>query len=49
MVEVFVNGKSVMIEQGSAVIQACEKAGADVPRFCYHERLAIAGKKLELV
>jgi hypothetical protein len=29
-IEVFVDGKSVMIEQGSALIQACEKAGADV-------------------
>ncbi|CAO3598456.1 unnamed protein product [Absidia cylindrospora] len=29
-IEVFVDGKSVMIEQGAALIQACEKAGADV-------------------
>jgi NADH dehydrogenase (ubiquinone) Fe-S protein 1 len=29
-VEIFVDGKSVMIEQGAALIQACEKAGADV-------------------
>jgi NADH dehydrogenase (ubiquinone) Fe-S protein 1 len=29
-VEVFIDGKSVMIEAGSALIQACEKAGADV-------------------
>lgn len=29
-VEVFIDGKSVMVEQGSTVIQACEKAGADV-------------------
>lgn len=29
-IEVFIDGKSVMIEQGSALIQACEKAGADV-------------------
>ncbi|KAL9557167.1 hypothetical protein MBANPS3_001509 [Mucor bainieri] len=35
-VEVFIDGKSVMIEQGAALIQACEKAGADIPRFCYH-------------
>ncbi|SAM09049.1 hypothetical protein [Absidia glauca] len=42
-IEVFVDGKSVMIEQGSALIQACEKAGADIPRFCYHERLSVAG------
>ncbi|KAJ1547303.1 hypothetical protein HK096_003488 [Nowakowskiella sp. JEL0078] len=42
-IEVFVDGKSVMIEQGAALIQACEKAGASIPRFCYHERLAVAG------
>lgn len=43
LIEVFVNGKSVKVEQGSALIQACEKAGVDIPRFCYHERLGVAG------
>jgi NADH dehydrogenase (ubiquinone) Fe-S protein 1 len=42
-IELFVNGKSVKIEQGAALIQACEKAGATIPRFCYHERLSVAG------
>ncbi|KAG0243520.1 NADH dehydrogenase (ubiquinone) 78K chain precursor, 5-prime end [Actinomortierella wolfii] len=42
-VEVFVDGKSVKIEAGSAAIQACEKAGVHIPRFCYHERLSVAG------
>ncbi|KAI9014151.1 G subunit of NADH dehydrogenase [Hyaloraphidium curvatum] len=42
-VEVFVDGVPVKIEAGSAAIQACEKAGVSIPRFCYHERLAIAG------
>ncbi|KAK9465490.1 hypothetical protein V1512DRAFT_265600 [Lipomyces arxii] len=42
-VEVTVDGKKVMIEAGSALIQACEKAGVMVPRYCYHEKLAIAG------
>jgi NADH dehydrogenase (ubiquinone) Fe-S protein 1 len=42
-VEVFIDGKSVKVEAGSAIIQACESAGVDIPRFCYHERLAIAG------
>ncbi|KAJ1569268.1 hypothetical protein HK405_007477 [Cladochytrium tenue] len=42
-VELFIDGQPVKIEQGSAIIQACEKAGVDIPRFCYHERLAIAG------
>lgn len=42
-VELFIDGKSVKIEQGTALIQACEKAGATIPRFCYHERLSVAG------
>ncbi|KAJ3130346.1 hypothetical protein HK098_002575 [Nowakowskiella sp. JEL0407] len=41
--KLFIDGKSVKIEQGAALIQACEKAGASIPRFCYHERLAVAG------
>ncbi|KAJ2449914.1 ndufs1 NADH-ubiquinone oxidoreductase subunit [Coemansia sp. RSA 2336] len=42
-IEMFVDGKPVMIEEGSAIIQAAEKAGVTIPRFCYHERLGIAG------
>ncbi|KAJ3089714.1 NADH dehydrogenase (ubiquinone) 78K chain precursor, 5-prime end [Quaeritorhiza haematococci] len=42
-IEVFVDGKPVKIEQGAALIQACEAAGVEIPRFCYHERLAVAG------
>ncbi|KAF8838713.1 Ndufs1 [Paxillus ammoniavirescens] len=38
-----VDGKEVTVPQGSALIQACEAAGAVIPRFCYHERLAVAG------
>ncbi|KAJ1774133.1 ndufs1 NADH-ubiquinone oxidoreductase subunit [Coemansia sp. RSA 1813] len=42
-IEVFVDGKPVMVEEGSAIIQAAEKANVTIPRFCYHERLGIAG------
>ncbi|KAH0610846.1 uncharacterized protein H6S33_011273 [Morchella sextelata] len=42
-VEVTIDGKKIMIEQGSALIQACEKAGVTIPRYCYHEKLMIAG------
>ncbi|KAF9225039.1 Ndufs1, NADH-ubiquinone oxidoreductase 75kD subunit (775) [Gyrodon lividus] len=38
-----VDGKEVTVPQGSALIQACEAAGAVIPRFCYHDRLAVAG------
>ncbi|KAF2216634.1 hypothetical protein CERZMDRAFT_33836 [Cercospora zeae-maydis SCOH1-5] len=42
-VELTVDGKKVSVPAGSALIQACEKAGATVPRYCYHEKLMIAG------
>src|SRR5882757_9855913 len=38
-----VNGVEVEFEPGMTVLQACELAGEEIPRFCYHERLAIAG------
>jgi NADH-quinone oxidoreductase subunit G len=38
-----VDGKEVTVEPGTTVLQACEEAGAEIPRFCYHERLSIAG------
>lgn len=38
-----IDGKSVNIEAGSSIIQAADKAGVVIPRYCYHEKLAIAG------
>jgi len=38
-----VNDKSVQVEGAMTLIQACEVAGIEIPRFCYHERLSIAG------
>ena len=43
MVKLFVDDKEIEVEQGSTVMQACEKTGAEIPRFCFHERLSIAG------
>ncbi len=43
MVDIIVDGKKVKVKQGSSVIQACEKAGVEVPRFCYHDKLKVAG------
>uniref|UniRef100_A0A8C5WJB6 NADH-ubiquinone oxidoreductase 75 kDa subunit, mitochondrial n=1 Tax=Leptobrachium leishanense TaxID=445787 RepID=A0A8C5WJB6_9ANUR len=43
LIEVFVDGKPVMVEPGTTVLQACEKMGVQIPRFCYHERLSVAG------
>jgi NADH-quinone oxidoreductase subunit G len=38
-----IDGQEVTVEPGTTVLQACEQAGAEVPRFCYHDRLSIAG------
>jgi NADH-quinone oxidoreductase subunit G len=43
MAKVTVDGIEVEVPNGSSVLQACEAAGKEVPRFCYHERLSIAG------
>jgi NADH-quinone oxidoreductase subunit G len=43
MITLTVDGTEVEVEEGSTVLQACEAAGKEVPRFCYHERLSIAG------
>ena len=38
-----IDGIEVTVEPGTTVLQACEMAGKEIPRFCYHERLTIAG------
>jgi NADH-quinone oxidoreductase subunit G len=43
MVKVTVDGTDIDVAPGSTVLQACEQAGREIPRFCYHERLSIAG------
>ena len=43
MLKLKVNDIDVEIEEGLTVLQACEQAGVEIPRFCYHERLSIAG------
>jgi NADH-quinone oxidoreductase subunit G len=43
MPKVTVDGADVEVPQGATVLQACELAGKEIPRFCYHERLSIAG------
>ena len=40
---VFVNGVEISVDSRISVLQACEIAGFDIPRFCYHERLSVAG------
>ena len=43
MVQIFIDDKPFDVEDGITVIQACESAGVEIPRFCYHEKLSIAG------
>ena len=43
MLKLKVNDKDIEVEEGLTVLQACEQAGAEIPRFCYHEKLSIAG------
>ena len=43
MPKIFINNKQIEFQEGMTVLQACELAGAEIPRFCYHERLSIAG------
>ena len=41
--KVSVDGIEVEVAPGTSIMQACEEAGAEIPRFCYHERLSVAG------
>ena len=43
MLKLKVNNTEIEVEEGLTVLQACEKAGIEIPRFCYHEKLSIAG------
>src|SRR5215831_11325251 len=43
MTKIIIDGKEIDIPPEYTLLQACETAGAEIPRFCYHERLSIAG------
>ena len=43
MPKININGKEIEFEKGMTVLQACEIADVEIPRFCYHEKLSIAG------
>ena len=43
MIKVNIDNKEIEVEEGCNVLQACEIAGVEIPRFCYHDRLSIAG------
>src|ERR671939_1607520 len=41
--KIIIDGKEIDVPPEYTLLQACEAAGAEIPRFCYHERLSIAG------
>ena len=43
MPKLTIDGREIEVEPGLTILQACEAAGIEIPRFCYHERLSIAG------
>jgi NADH-quinone oxidoreductase subunit G len=43
MPKIKIDGQELEVENGTTLLQACEMAGAEVPRFCFHERLSVAG------
>ncbi len=43
MPKIKINGKEIEFENGMTILQACELADVEIPRFCYHEKLSIAG------
>nr|XP_022305038.1 NADH-ubiquinone oxidoreductase 75 kDa subunit, mitochondrial-like [Crassostrea virginica] len=42
-IEVFIDDKPVYVYPGTTVLQACAEGGVQIPRYCYHERLSVAG------
>ena len=43
LVKLTIDGTQIEVAAGTTILQACEQAGAEIPRFCYHERLSVAG------
>jgi NADH-quinone oxidoreductase subunit G len=43
MVKLIVDGTELEVAPGTSVLQACEQAGREIPRFCYHDKLSVAG------
>ena len=41
--KISIDGEVIEVDGAMTLLQACEAAGVEVPRFCYHERLSVAG------
>ena len=42
LINIKVNQKEIQVDKNLTVMQACEIAGEEIPRFCYHDKLSIA-------
>ena len=43
MISLTIDGVAIQVSPGTSVLQACEQLGIEIPRFCYHDRLSVAG------
>ena len=43
MIEIIIDDKPVLVEPGTTILEAAARIGIEIPRFCYHERLSVAG------
>lgn len=43
LLEIFIDEKKILVEPGTTILEAAALAGVEIPRFCYHERLSVAG------
>lgn len=43
LLNVTIDGQTLQVPKGTRIIQACDQLGAEIPRFCYHDRLSVAG------
>lgn len=43
MINLLINNQKVLVPRGSSILEACKQVGLDIPRFCYHENLSVAG------
>ena len=43
LIKIKINNKELEVDKNLTVMQACEIAGEEIPRFCYHDKLSIAG------
>ena len=43
LIQIVINNKTVYVRSEATILQACESINIDVPRFCYHEKLSVAG------